>query len=80
MMPPGRFHRRELPAVGACQVHSRRALRSWVRIHDYLDAEVPVLARMFRKRLRGYGALGYERADDASASALPRELAIDYDS
>jgi len=30
-----------------------------VRIYDYLDGEVPVLARMFERRLRGYHAIGY---------------------
>jgi len=30
-----------------------------VRIYDYVDREVPMLARMFEKRLRGYRAIGY---------------------
>ena len=30
-----------------------------VRIYDYADLEVPVLERMYRKRLRAYRALGY---------------------
>jgi superfamily II DNA or RNA helicase len=30
-----------------------------VRIYDYIDRDVPVLARMFEKRLRGYRAIGY---------------------
>jgi len=30
-----------------------------VRIYDYLDADVPVLARMYEKRRKGYRALGY---------------------
>ena len=29
------------------------------RVIDYVDREVPVLARMFEKRLRGYRAIGY---------------------
>lgn len=29
-------------------------------IHDYVDAELPVLRRMFSKRLKAYRALGYE--------------------
>lgn len=32
-----------------------------VRVYDYVDKEVPVLARMFDKRLRGYRALGFEQ-------------------
>jgi superfamily II DNA or RNA helicase len=31
-----------------------------VLIYDYVDAEVPVLRRMFAKRLRTYRSLGYE--------------------
>lgn len=30
-----------------------------VRIHDYVDGHVPVLERMFAKRLRAYRAMGY---------------------
>jgi len=32
-----------------------------VRIYDYVDREVPMLLRMFEKRLRGYRAIGYAR-------------------
>jgi TOTE conflict system, Archaeo-Eukaryotic Primase domain/Type III restriction enzyme, res subunit/Helicase conserved C-terminal domain len=31
-----------------------------VRVFDYIDALVPMLARMYEKRLKGYGAIGYE--------------------
>ena len=30
-----------------------------VRVYDYVDARVPMLARMFKKRLAGYEASGY---------------------
>lgn len=33
-----------------------------VRVYDYVDRAIPVLVRMFEKRLRGYRAMGY-RAD-----------------
>jgi superfamily II DNA or RNA helicase len=33
-----------------------------VRIVDYVDGKVPMLARMFEKRLRAYRAMGYEDA------------------
>ena len=29
-------------------------------IYDYVDAELPVLRRMFAKRLKAYRSLGYE--------------------
>jgi len=34
-----------------------------VRIFDYVDREVPMLLRMFEKRLRGYRAIGYARGE-----------------
>jgi len=37
-----------------------------VRVYDYVDSAVPVLARMFEKRLRGYRAIGYELADETT--------------
>ena len=31
-----------------------------VRVFDYVDAQVPMLSRMYEKRLKGYRAIGYE--------------------
>jgi superfamily II DNA or RNA helicase len=31
-----------------------------VRVFDYVDSQVPILARMYEKRLKGYSAIGYE--------------------
>ena len=30
-----------------------------VRVYDYVDEKVPVLSRMYKKRLRGYRSLGF---------------------
>jgi hypothetical protein len=38
-----------------------------VRIHDYADLDVPMLARMFDRRCRGYEAVGYTVLLPASA-------------
>ena len=35
-------------------------------IYDYVDFEVPVLARMYDRRIKGYRAIGYEIEDDQS--------------
>jgi superfamily II DNA or RNA helicase len=35
-----------------------------VRVFDYVDAQVPMLARMYDKRLKGYRAIGYEMESD----------------
>jgi superfamily II DNA or RNA helicase len=34
--------------------------KSRVEVHDYVDAQVPVLARMHRKRLPGFASLGFD--------------------
>jgi superfamily II DNA or RNA helicase/very-short-patch-repair endonuclease len=48
-----------------------------VRIHDYADLEVPMLARMFERRCRGYEALGYTIVLPASATpGWPSDVAL----
>jgi superfamily II DNA or RNA helicase len=37
--------------------------KTQVRIYDYVDAQVPMCARMYEKRLRGYRTLGYGEQD-----------------
>jgi superfamily II DNA or RNA helicase len=32
-------------------------------IYDYADLEIPMLARMFEKRMKGYRSIGYELLD-----------------
>ena len=34
-----------------------------VRVYDYVDSTVPMLARMYQRRLKGYGAIGYTVQD-----------------
>jgi superfamily II DNA or RNA helicase len=38
-----------------------------VRVFDYVDAQVPMLGRMYEKRLKGYRAIGYEMESDATS-------------
>lgn len=47
----------------AGRLHRPHPGKSEVQVHDYVDAGVPMLARMFEKRLKGYGLMGYWRAD-----------------
>jgi hypothetical protein len=48
-----------------------------VHIHDYVDALVPLLAKMAERRLRGYRAIGFEGEaarppnDAATAGSTP---------
>jgi superfamily II DNA or RNA helicase len=41
------------------RLHRLHENKTEVRAYDYADVQVPMLARMFKKRLTGYGALGY---------------------
>ena len=43
----------------AGRLHRQSPEKTEVRIYDYVDAGVPLLERMFRKRLRGYRTMGY---------------------
>ncbi len=42
------------------RLHRMSAGKTEVRVYDYVDSNVPVLARMFEKRKKGYDSLGYE--------------------
>jgi superfamily II DNA or RNA helicase len=46
------------------RLHRLYAGKTEVRIYDYVDRKVPMLLRMFEKRLRGYRAMGYVRVVD----------------
>ena len=48
----------------AGRLHRLHPGKREVRIVDYVDGRVPMLARMFEKRLRGYRAMGYEGVDE----------------
>jgi superfamily II DNA or RNA helicase len=45
----------------AGRLHRLHPGKTEVRIFDYMDREVPMLLRMFERRLRGYRAIGYAR-------------------
>jgi len=49
----GRLHR----------IHDRK---KEVVIYDYVDGKVPVLARMYKRRTKGYRSIGYEIEDEQS--------------
>jgi superfamily II DNA or RNA helicase len=55
----------------AGRLHRAHPGKHDVLIYDYVDAELPVLRRMFAKRLRTYTSLGYALATDASRDASP---------
>ncbi len=48
----------------AGRLHRQRPEKKEVQIYDYVDRNVPMLARMFEKRMKGYRALGYAKTSD----------------
>ena len=62
------------------RLHRLHPGKSEVRIFDYVDREVPMLLRMFEKRLRGYRAIGYARGEAPLGYVEPSdERVIEYD-
>jgi len=60
---------RGIVAQYAGRLHRLHEGKREVRIHDYADLHIPMLARMFNKRCEGYEAVGYSVL--LPASALP---------
>ena len=44
----------------AGRLHRLHYMKKEVIIYDYVDLEVPVLVKMYKRRLAGYKAIGYE--------------------
>jgi superfamily II DNA or RNA helicase len=64
----------------AGRLHRPHPAKKEVRIFDYVDRGVPMLERMFERRLRGYRALGYARGEAPLGFAeAPAELLLEYD-
>ena len=51
----------------AGRLHRLHELKKEVTIYDYVDSAVPVLTKMFKKRILGYKAIGYEIVNNDSA-------------
>jgi superfamily II DNA or RNA helicase len=56
------------------RLHRLHPAKREVRIYDYVDRHVPMLARMADKRLRGYRSIGYEVIEGASESTSERSV------
>ncbi len=64
----------------AGRLHRPHPAKREVRIFDYVDRDVPMLLRMFERRLRGYKAIGYARGETPpSLGAIADELVVGYD-
>nr|VFJ90650.1 MAG: hypothetical protein BECKLFY1418A_GA0070994_101242 [Candidatus Kentron sp. LFY] len=56
----------------AGRIHRESSGKTRVIVYDYVDSSLPMLERMYRKRERGYKAMGYEiREKDWRSEASP---------
>lgn len=58
----------------AGRLHRSYAGKQEVLIYDYVDIRVPMLERMYHKRLSGYAAIGYTVRGDQSAPAAESRI------
>jgi superfamily II DNA or RNA helicase len=49
----------------AGRLHRVHGMKKEVVIYDYVDLDVPVLAKMYKRRLAGYKAIGYETKEES---------------
>ena len=61
------------------RLHRKHHAKTEVRMMDYVDRNVPMLARMFEKRMRGYRAMGYSVGDHAEPEHAENDYVIEYD-
>lgn len=52
------------------RLHRLHEEKREVRVYDYVDQHVPMLARMYGKRVRGYRAMGYQIETDTRQLSL----------
>ncbi len=55
----------------AGRLHRNYPGKKEVLIYDYADLHIPVLERMYQKRLKSYAAIGYQVKNDADLTAAP---------
>jgi hypothetical protein len=56
------------------RLHRLHADKRIVRVYDYVDASVPVLNRMYEKRVKAYEAVGYSVARPSGESEAQADL------
>lgn len=55
----------------AGRLHRNYPGKSEVQIYDYVDVHIPVLEKMYQKRLKGYSSIGYKMKIDSEHSVTP---------
>lgn len=62
------------------RLHRHCPGKTEVRVYDYVDQHIPMLMRMFEKRLTTYRAIGYARGEAPLGFREPaEELTVEYD-
>src|SRR5438445_11942327 len=61
------------------RLHRLHDGKKLIEVYDYVDSSIPMLARMFEKRLRGYKALGYSIHETEHRPAASASGASDSD-
>ena len=62
------------------RLHRLHSGKTEVRIYDYVDSTIPMMMKMFEKRLRGYRAIGYAREEEPlGLRELKDEAVIEFD-
>jgi superfamily II DNA or RNA helicase len=61
------------------RLHRLHPGKSDVRIYDYVDVHVPMLARMFEKRRKGYRTIGYLEKALPPTRPEASEIVVEYD-
>jgi superfamily II DNA or RNA helicase len=61
------------------RLHRLHPGKSDVRIYDYVDKQVPMLARMFERRRKGYRTIGYHEEALPPSRPPASEVVVEYD-
>lgn len=62
------------------RLHRCHQGKSVLQVYDYVDQEVPMLRRMFQRRLRGYKAIGYSLQEQKVQPVSERQIQkVEYD-
>ena len=54
----------------AGRLHRNHSNKREVQVYDYIDARVPMLLKMYQRRLKGYAAIGYEVKQDGETGSV----------
>lgn len=56
------------------RLHRLHDAKRVVRVYDYVDSNVPMLARMYARRLKGYNLIGYTIRDASNETSFFQQV------